>query len=62
MLVTSDHLGASNTTVLELVGGLSLNSVPIDNGTSIYGAAEALDKLFADTNEKLQSKSDLGSM
>ena len=61
-LVTSDHFGASNITMLRLDGSLGLDSVPIVNDNSILGAFEVLDKLFADTSEVLQSKLDLGSM
>ena len=52
-LVTLDHLGASNSTMLGLGGSPGLNSVPIDYMTSILGAFEALNKLFANTSEVL---------
>ena len=61
-LMTSDHPGVSNTTMLGLGGDLGFKSVTLDDGTLLLNASEVLDRLFGDSDEATQLGLEMSSM
>ena len=61
-LVDLDSPNTSNNAMLGLGGGLSLSPMPMGDMASIMDVSKVLGRLSGNTNEVLQSKSDLNTM